>query len=222
MASATSSEKPILDRFHELCAAVEAGVQQYRQTRDPKELPDVSRLWTQFILYMDVDTFLKPIVQACRKLVYDKIREDQQNSLAEALQEHIYQPIEKIQESVKDKVDLGCFLTWLTFHLVRLRGLTLEPADARKLNEWLRLCYDTEDNQIVHFFSLFGLSRDEEMRNLIFDERGRVRDFFRSEVAPGATYLPKLVGWFLRRYDLAAASERRQGGRIHQLDNDKG
>jgi hypothetical protein len=92
----------------------------------------------------------------------------------------------------------------LEFARKRLQA-RLDPNDPDEVFRWLRLCYDLTDKDASHFFSLFGFDRDEEMRQLVFDEdETKVRPYFMEDQS-SRLHLRKIADWFLRRYDLTRA-----------------
>lgn len=92
----------------------------------------------------------------------------------------------------------------LEFAFTRLKA-RLYPNNSAKVFPWLRLCYDVGNKDAAHYFSLFGFDRDEEMRQLVFDEdETKVRPYFMEDQS-SRLHLRKIADWFLRQYDLPRA-----------------
>jgi hypothetical protein len=140
-------------------------------------------------------SFILPLVNGCRKLLAG----------GEAAGR-----VDVLENIVKEISSLGItehafILAWLNFQVSRLRNFGAGHADFQNLYRWLRICYNTADSRWASYFVSYKMSRDEEMRQVVFDGGGRIRGFFREREMPGRVYLPKLATWFLGRYDLDAA-----------------
>src|SRR5204863_9065410 len=130
--------------------------------------------------------FLKPIICCCRELMDDEsVNKD---DLARDL-EDLHQRIKNIQQG-NHPIDI-IIRAWFDLHISRLGEFKNGLKDFEKLYRWLRYCYDTRDKEIVHFFVFFEINRDEEMREVVFDQQGHVHEFFQNPKSPGHVYLEK-------------------------------
>jgi len=139
--------------------------------------------------------FIMPLLNGCRKLVQVGDGADKVNVL-----ERVYKEILSL-----GLAEHGFILAWLSFQISRLQNFNAGHTDFQNLYKWLRICYNTADPRWSPSFISYGLSRDEEMRQIVFDDNGLIREFFLGMDMPGRVYLQKLAAWFLGRYDLDAA-----------------
>ena len=179
---------------------VDESFREYQTTLD-RQLPNVGLLWGQYKHVIDAEYLLKLLVDGCRELFR------LENSDAVVLGRDLanwHQTILSITE-FKQNASFVRFQAWLDFQIARLGQFQNDLQDYATAVSWLRYCYNTNDPHTTHFLLRCGLSRDEEMRSIVFNEDHSVRDFFRNSRSPGHIYLDKLSSWFLARYDLEAA-----------------
>lgn len=168
----------------------------YKSSPKTENLPKVESAWQDYGS-SDALSFLKPLVKNIQNLMNDEGIDKEK--LAAHLDEWHEQEFKWL------RLKLPFFHNWLRFHAARLRNFKQERKDFENLHGWLRTCFNTTDKETTHFFVFFELSRDEEMRQIVFDEEGSIREFFRETQSPGHVYLETVATKFLARYDLEAA-----------------
>jgi hypothetical protein len=171
----------------------------YKRVSDADSVPNFQELYMRYRDKVDIYSFFKPIVHGYRALIATEGRNN-----PELLAYYMETSYGILRRMITTDTPLYVF-AWFEFHIAHLRAFHNGLQDLTKLYEWLRICYDTQDKDAVHFFVFFQLSRNEEMRQVVFDNNGQVRDFFHLPHMPGYAYLDKLATWFVARYDLDAA-----------------
>ncbi|MFQ5638873.1 MAG: hypothetical protein ACE5IR_12870 [bacterium] len=69
--------------------------------------------------------------------------------------------------------------------------------------EWLSICRNLKNEQCVLYFAIGERDRETEMDCVLYDQQGRLRCFFREPF--GQKYVPGIMRFFLRMYDLPKA-----------------
>lgn len=77
-----------------------------------------------------------------------------------------------------------------------------------KALRWLAKCRDLKNHHIDFFFYFSGRSREKEISDILYQEKGgkiRLRKFYTKE--PGSVYIPGIVRFFLRMYNIPSAAK---------------
>jgi len=171
----------------------------YKSVPVEDNVPNFEERYRRYRGKVDIYSFLKPIIDGYRNLI---VTEGHINP--EQLANYIEVSYGVLRTLFKAD-NLIYVFAWFEFHIAHLRAFKNGLQDFTKLYAWLRICYDTQEKNAAHFFEFFQLSRQEEMRQVVFDRDGKVREFFYLPHFPGHVYLDKLAIWFVTHYDLDAA-----------------
>ena len=176
---------------------------EYNSVPVEDSVPNFEERYMRYRGKVDIYSFLKPIMDGYRNLIATEghINPEQLANYIEAS----YGVLHTLLKADNKADNLMYVFAWFEFHTAHLRAFKNGLQDFTKLYAWLRICYDTQEKNAAHFFDFFQLSRQEEMRQVVFDRDGKVREFFHSPHFPGHVYLDKLATWFVARYDLDAA-----------------
>jgi len=182
---------------------VKTRFKKYKSVPVEDSVPNFEERYERYQDKVDIYSFLKPIVDGYRNLIATEGCTNPEQ-LADYM-ETSYGVLRTIIKADNKADNLIYVFAWFQFHTAHLRAFKNVLQDFTKLYAWLRICYDTREKNAAHFFEFFQLSRQEEMRQVVFDRDGKVREFFHLPHFPGHVYLDKLATWFVARYDLDAA-----------------
>ena len=184
---------------------------EYAKYYTPNDLPDVKERWDRLKSSgetIDADAFIKPFILGWARVIEKNwyTCEEQRKRIADDVKQFhnsLHCVIECELKPLLKEQHVFYALYYLEFY-ANFLGPSEHPYHI-SISQWMKICFDVSDEKIRHFFIFYQLNRDVEMRRILFNPDGVIREFFRSN-AHGLIYLPKLADWLLNRYDLDVAN----------------
>ena len=74
------------------------------------------------------------------------------------------------------------------------------------LHDWLKICINPQkDTNYDFYFEKNGLNTEEEVKNILFDQNGNIRETFKK--SDWQIRLRKIADWYLKRYNIFTAAK---------------